>query len=215
MGENNKMANKEFVLYKGEKCFVQTSGRYYSTRKKHYGTRLLHRIIWIEHNGAIPEGYHIHHIDKNWRNNDISNLAVIKANEHFSKHMQEYYAVPENKETNKIILDKIREKASEWHGSKEGRSWHSVAGKESWEGRKKEKAICKTCAKEFYTFCKKTAKHCSKSCTNKYNRIHGLKTTVICPVCGKIKEKVNADAKKSACCSQSCAAKQRKKNKSI
>lgn len=52
------------------------------------GTRnFLHRIIWEKHNGEIPEGYQIHHIDGNKLNNDISNLQMLSAEEHTKLHM--------------------------------------------------------------------------------------------------------------------------------
>ena len=34
----------------------------------------LHRYVWELHYGEIPEGYHIHHIDFDKSNNDISNF---------------------------------------------------------------------------------------------------------------------------------------------
>lgn len=45
----------------------------------------LHRRIWEQKNGPIPEGFHIHHIDGNKENNDISNLECISKGEHSRK----------------------------------------------------------------------------------------------------------------------------------
>lgn len=50
-------------------------------------TQFLHRLIWEKHNGEIPKGYQIHHIDGNKLNNDISNLQLISAEEHTRLHM--------------------------------------------------------------------------------------------------------------------------------
>lgn len=42
------------------------------------GTRCLaHRIVWLWHNGPIPEGFEIDHIDGDNRNNRIENLRAV------------------------------------------------------------------------------------------------------------------------------------------
>lgn len=46
----------------------------------------LHRVIWKNNKGRIPKGYHIHHIDGNKLNNDITNLQLISSLEHFKLH---------------------------------------------------------------------------------------------------------------------------------
>lgn len=37
---------------------------------------LLHRLIWVWHNGAIPSGMWVDHIDRNKQNNRIENLRL-------------------------------------------------------------------------------------------------------------------------------------------
>ncbi|EOT6755695.1 HNH endonuclease signature motif containing protein [Escherichia coli] len=51
-----------------------TSYRLIRYKQKQY---LEHRIIWEMHNGPIPEGYEIDHIDHNTLNNDITNLRMV------------------------------------------------------------------------------------------------------------------------------------------
>jgi hypothetical protein len=48
----------------------------------------LHRYIWIEHNGPIPKGLVVHHIDEDKTNNDISNLMLLSNKEHTYIHQQ-------------------------------------------------------------------------------------------------------------------------------
>ena len=47
---------------------------------------------WFKHknNRWIKEGYEIHHIDFNKRNNEIDNLEEITPEEHHKKHLERY-----------------------------------------------------------------------------------------------------------------------------
>ena len=49
----------------------------------------LHRYIWEKHNGPIPSGYEIHHIDHDKENNDITNLALLTVEDHRAIHSAE------------------------------------------------------------------------------------------------------------------------------
>lgn len=91
-----------------------------STRSKQ---TYLHRDIWEAVNGPIPPGHHIHHLDGNRANNDISNLVCLSESQHHALHsklMQDYLTSDEHLEH----LEKIRAKAAEWHASTEGREYH-------------------------------------------------------------------------------------------
>lgn len=48
-----------------------------------------HRV-WAKHNPGkvIPYGWSLHHIDGNYKNNDISNLTVVTHQEHWELHFQ-------------------------------------------------------------------------------------------------------------------------------
>ena len=72
-----------------------TNKNYFCTDPKRDGTKAkrLHREIWKEYNGEIPEGCHIHHKDGNPLNNNIENLECLTASEHHQLHM----ADPERK----------------------------------------------------------------------------------------------------------------------
>lgn len=39
--------------------------------------KLLHRLVWEEHNGPIPKNHVVTFLDGGWRNCDISNLMCI------------------------------------------------------------------------------------------------------------------------------------------
>jgi len=48
----------------------------------------LHRVIWMEHNGAIPEGMIIHHINGKKKDNRLENLQLLSRKEHKNCHRE-------------------------------------------------------------------------------------------------------------------------------
>ena len=48
-----------------------------------------HRKIYERYNGSIPDGYEIHHIDGNHKNNDPKNLKAVTMQEHYNIHYQQ------------------------------------------------------------------------------------------------------------------------------
>lgn len=58
--------------------------KYYQTKNGYFfsGKTLMHRDIWEYHNGTIPEGMVVHHIDHNRANNAIENLQLLDTRKH-------------------------------------------------------------------------------------------------------------------------------------
>lgn len=50
------------------------------------GGQYEHRVIYNNKVGEIPNGWHIHHIDENKSNNDISNLIALPHQVHYTIH---------------------------------------------------------------------------------------------------------------------------------
>lgn len=48
-------------------------------------TTLAHRVIWIMHNGPIPDGYEIDHINRVRNDNRIENLRLLTVAENRSR----------------------------------------------------------------------------------------------------------------------------------
>jgi hypothetical protein len=65
--------------------------------KKHKQSGVNYRKIYESYYGKIPKGYHIHHIDGNPFNNDISNLQCVSAEEHTKIHKNEFTKVDRKK----------------------------------------------------------------------------------------------------------------------
>lgn len=72
--------------------FSGRDGRWYrkwrepGSRKLHQ--QLEHRWVWEQSHGPIPDGYEVHHRDRNPLNNDLANLQLLTAAEHDDYHQR-------------------------------------------------------------------------------------------------------------------------------
>lgn len=149
----------------------------------------LHRQVWIYHNGEIPKGLVIDHIDRDKDNNQIDNLRLVSLSEN-NKNISE-----QEKQRRIEWMDKIRPLTKEWHKSEEGRKWHSRHGVEVYSKRPPIKKICAHCGKEFWTTqYSKTTRFCGENCQMKARRRRmaglsenygSLNKKKVCVICGK------------------------------
>jgi len=164
----------------------------------------MHRYVWEFYNGEIPKGMHIHHIDHDKSNNDIRNLQMIDASTHTRMHAnmnveKNYKKMVEN-------LNNIRDKASEWHKSEQGRDWHKEHYSKSLA--KVHEVIrelsCNYCGKKYKTKGLGTSKFCSNNCKSKNRRSLGLDNVErTCITCG-IKFTTNKYSKTKRCRRSCC-----------
>lgn len=70
------------IRYGGRSYSVDERGYYYNSATRTY----LHRAVWRDENGEIPDGHHIHHIDGDKGNNDPANLECLAVREHAERH---------------------------------------------------------------------------------------------------------------------------------
>lgn len=139
-------------------------GAYFQRR----GVR-LHRVVWEYHNGKIPDGYDVHHKDKDRTNNDIDNLELLVRSEHQRMHMLQ----PDRIAQSRIDIKSAIAKAPEWHRSNEGKEWHSKHAKESWKDRKEITYVCSFCGNEFKTrhiYPKGMNHFCHNNCKSAFRR---------------------------------------------
>ena len=155
---------------------------YYSAPRKIRPT-FLHRAIWEFHNGQIPRGYVIHHIDGNPLNNDLENLVCLSR-----KHHGEEHPFSEERYTRQVEhLNEIRQKARDWHKSAEGQAWHKKHGNGgSHKSRQTYRKICKMCLSRF-TSSEADAEYCSRNCWDQAQyHTRRYQHQVPCPVCGEM-----------------------------
>src|SRR5699024_5430833 len=87
--------DRETIIYDGYKFHRYKQAKQESDRRYYRGwvdingkntKTYLHRYVWEKYNGNVPKGFHIHHIDGNFSNNDISNLECKERSTHLSDH---------------------------------------------------------------------------------------------------------------------------------
>src|ERR1700677_1804726 len=166
--EVSGVALREFVLYRGENFWLQTSGRYFQSGRKGSSERLLHRRVWIDNFGSIPEGFEVHHKDDDWRNSDPDNLELMAGADHRRLHALQRNATQAGYASSLRGLAAGRDKAAEWHRSEQGRAWHSqTAINNVWRpDRAMLPRTCIRCNSQFEAFFAR-AMYCSNSCIQK------------------------------------------------
>jgi|DEB0MinimDraft_12_1074336.scaffolds.fasta_scaffold78270_1 hypothetical protein len=121
------------------------SDRQYFQRAGVVGTARLHRDVWSAANGPIPEGNHVHHIDGDTLNNDISNLECVTPEQHRAEHPWS----DERKRKQREFLDSIRHMTKAWHASPEGREQHKNAGAMAYDNFVPAEKLCAHCDTAF------------------------------------------------------------------
>lgn len=180
---------------------------------KQNGVDLLHRQVWKDHFGDIPDGYQIHHKDENTLNNDLSNLECVTAKQHLHKHPARLARC--RSEEQMVHLESIREKTKAWHGSEEGLEWHIQHAKNIGFGQHKLVDVeCAICGKSFQTKRKAERNYCSKECNQANQSLlwHSGKKFIHaheCQCCGK---QFKSDRVVSMYCSKSCARRKTRTN---
>lgn len=189
----------DLAMFNGRKYRRDKKTGYYLNSATH---KRLHRAVWEYYNGEIPNGFHVHHIDKDKSNNEIENLAILPGNAHSRLHGEErdkyhHDEMIENLKNNALP------KAAEWHRSEAGRKWHSMHAKETGANIAKREFVCKNCGKHFFKKPLGQNKFCSNACKAAYRRKLGVDNTVRrCVVCGK--EFTTNKYSKAVTCSTKC-----------
>lgn len=142
---------------------IEFQGVYYTRRpgKKYYKAwrydrdtgkqwaDALHRAVWRHHNGDIPAGRDVHHVDGNYDNNAPDNLALISRSDHakLHNHFAKFNARPD--------ADAVRRRAV-------AIGWAQAAYKQY---------TCLRCGADFQSRrVNLPPKFCSKRCCGNHNR---------------------------------------------
>lgn len=184
----------------------EKTGYYLITRGQKRSGRRLHKAVFEYYNGPISEGRHIHHIDGDKNNNDISNLRLMSAREHAMLHGKELTDEQRERRRNNVVKNAIP-KSIEWSKTEEASRMNREKAKKLWENKKPEKYICTHCGKEFESinsYGEMENRFCSNACRSAWRRKSGTDNEVrVCEVCGK-EFSINK-YRKTSICSRHCA----------
>lgn len=174
----------DLAVYNGLKYRRDKHTGYYLNAKTH---KRLHVAVYENEVGAIPKGYHVHHVDHDKNNNAPENLRAIAPAEHEILHGKELTS--EQREAKRQnVRENATPAAAGWHGTETGREFHSALAKSTWENREPEKAVCTFCGTEFMTkdwMHRNRNRFCSNKCKTAFRRASGVDdVTKICERCG-------------------------------
>jgi len=167
----------------------------------------LHRAVWEAHNGPVPDGYEVHHVNGNRADNNIENLQLLLESEHHSYHMKQ----PERIEQSRQNIGKAIEAARKWHSTEEGAEVHSRIAKDYWKNTEPLTYTCTYCGKEFQSL-RRFGEQENRFCCNKHRTAWRYRQDIdkeerVCPVCGETY--TTNKYSKQKYCSQECARRKR------
>ena len=120
-----KLKNKQIEYDRYIFTMDNRTGYYLSARPIYNNKRImLHRYVWIKHNGEIPEDYVVHHIDGNKENNNISNFTLMSNYEHSKMHGDELMENKHDEIMENLSLrfsEESKSKQKAWRESEEGK----------------------------------------------------------------------------------------------
>ena len=164
----------------------------------------MHRYVWEQEVGPIPDGFDVHHIDGDKSNNSIDNLSLLTNRAHQILHGKE----ESRKAKMRLNIAKAQEAAKAWHSSPEGLAWHSEQGKRTAENVELKEFVCSYCGKKFLSKPFGQHKYCSGACKSADRRASGADIEIrICEICGK--EFTTSKYSKTRFCSIECRGKNR------
>lgn len=158
-------------VFNGVRYYKRKDAPYYARRTP--SSRYIHRDVWEFHNGPIPDGWHVHHINGDPADNRVENLQAISPSDHSALHGIANPWVGSAGNVEQLL--QAGERAKEWHRSETGREWHRQHGKKSWEGRKWHGKNCAHCGAEYQTPWPNRSKYCCVRCKDQAR--YAAKTT--------------------------------------
>jgi hypothetical protein len=150
---NGKPIRSKVMSYRSELYWKTPGSKYYI---RECGRKVLHRQMWMDAHGPIPDGYHIHHKDFNTDNNALENLEAIRYDDHEAMHRRHEAEIRMAGNATcvqcGVTFEALKPSASMYCSRRCERQYQ------------KENRICQWCGKPFRANTWKKTKCCCKSC---------------------------------------------------
>ncbi len=199
MGRPAKHPIQEF---NGVRYYRKSGGYYQATHR--LGGQYIHRVVWAHHNGPIPKGWQVHHIDHDPANNAIENLELHDGGDHATFHYESGASIKPF--ACKEWLDTIRHLAAEARRDPEVVARMAESQRRAWDRRESVTRQCTYCGKDYPA--RGTAKKgfCGMSCQGMARKKSGVDDIErSCLHCQAVFRSNKHNG--SRCCSRSCSGK--------
>ena len=133
-------------------------GRYF----QHKGER-LHRRVWMDAHGPIPDGYHIHHVNHDRTDNRLANLELREAGDHIAHHGR--ILTPARLESLRRVAPALQE-----GNARMTTEQRADAARRGWERVESHAVACEVCGREFHTAFPSRARFCGGTCRARARR---------------------------------------------
>jgi hypothetical protein len=179
MGERVRYGGRYYYRYPESE---RPSDRAYFRRSSGGKSRLLHRDVWEDAHGPIPDGCEVHHKDRDPGNNVLDNLECLPPGDHRAEHPYSAERLGRQREH----LDRIRPLTKEWHASDVGRAKHREVGALAYRGFVADPKPCGHCGGIFTPGALGNRdRFCSDACKAANRRASGVDDeTRRCASCG-------------------------------
>ena len=177
--------------------------RYYKSCAFGKVPKYLHRWVWEQCYGEIPQGFEIHHKDEDTSNNSIDNLECVSKEQHNQLHSSKSWS---DRDAMFVHLEKIRPLSKSWHSSQDGLAHHKEIGALAYKSHIPVDRKCDNCGVDFKS--KQIGnidRFCSNKCKSAWRRLSGVDNVdKPCIVCGNVF--TSNKYSKTQTCSRKCGA---------
>jgi hypothetical protein len=154
----------EYCVFNGERYYLNR--RYFRRCTLKPGSQaLLHRAVWEHHKGPIPPAWHVHHRDRDRRNNAIENLELVPAPDHQRRHMLDRSASGQKWAPD--LSPASLAKQVEWRRSDAGQEHYRKLGEKNRQAILQlplHDMVCESCGSSYQAKYPERSKYCHSRC---------------------------------------------------